>query len=149
MAATTITRMEVRRPDGTIETVEREGSMGNSPIWRTKATEATRAAGRGDILSFEVIDNPATMRIESATERLRRERRELVSDIQAAIEDQADAFERAHAREDVLAWNIKASHEPKIEAARTALAAFDAEHPEIIAQIRAEKSESATRHMWD
>lgn len=85
-------------------------------------------------------DDPATQ-----ARALRDERRNLVGDVLAAIEGQSDAFERAHAREDVRAWDIKLSHEPKIEAAQAALAAFDAAHPEIVAAIRAEKAEAAER----
>lgn len=84
---------------------------------------------------------------EAQIERLRTERRERVGDIQAAIEEQADAFEAAHTREDVLAWQIKARHEPAIAAARAALAAFDAAHPDIIAAIRAEQEERAERFL--
>lgn len=84
---------------------------------------------------------------EAQIERLRTERRQLVGDVQAAIEEQSDAYESAHARQDVMAEQIKARHEPAIAAARAAVRAFDAAHPEITAAIRAEQQERTERSL--
>lgn len=84
---------------------------------------------------------------EAQIERLRNERRQLVGDVQSAIEEQSDAYETAHARQDVLAEQIKAQHEPAITAARAAVQAFDASHPEIIAAIRVEQQERTERFL--
>jgi hypothetical protein len=142
--------MTVKRPNGEVEVVEREGAFGNSAQFRKQATEATRLAGRGEILSFEVVANPAAKPIiRSEIERLRDQRRQIASDIQSAIEESDAAFERAHAREDVMAWEIKRQHDVKVEAVRGALQEFDAAHPDVVAAIRAEKQAAAERHMWD
>jgi hypothetical protein len=134
------TRITIRRPDGTIETVIHRETFGK--VIEQQMIVATRNAGRGEILSFEIISPD-----ESNEQRLRRERQDLVSTIRGEIEEQAHAFEVADAREDVMAWVIKDRHEPSIAAAHEALAAFDAAHPDLIAQIRTEQTEATDRFL--
>lgn len=115
--------------------------LGKSPI-ALKADEAQILLAA--IAAGERADRETP---EAQIERLRTERRQLVGDVQSAIEEQADAYEAAHAREDVLAERIQASHEPAIATARAAVQAFDAEHPEIVAAIRAEQQERTERFL--
>ena len=47
--------LTIRRPNGEIEKVRREGGM--TKVIFEKMQEATRNAGRGDILSWELVDD--------------------------------------------------------------------------------------------
>jgi len=47
------TIVTIRRPDGTIDKTERPGAI--SPKLRKMHTEATRNAGRGDIINWQAI----------------------------------------------------------------------------------------------
>ena len=53
-----MTRVTVRRPDGTVETVENDLHM-TPPLWERMVRD-TRAAGRGECLSYEVVETPAS-----------------------------------------------------------------------------------------
>lgn len=131
------TRITVRRPDGEIETVMQDGKF-YTHATRRKMVEATKAAGRGDILSFEeVVPEPT----------LEQTRRNLVASIRGLIDESDAAFERAHEREDVMAWPSKIKADAKVEEARRALTDFDAAHPEIVAAIRGEQRERAERFL--
>ena len=46
--------LTIKRTNGKIEKVQREGGITNTMF--TKMQEATKKAGRGELLSFEVID---------------------------------------------------------------------------------------------
>lgn len=116
----------------------------------SKAPVALRADEAATLLeAIEAANRAYTQTDDGRQEALRRERERLVSDYRGATEDQADAYERAHAREDVLAWDVRRSWDGRIAEARAALAAFDAAHPEIVEEIRAEKQAAAERHRWD
>jgi hypothetical protein len=141
---TTGTRITVRRPNGDIEVVMQRGKYYSATEQR-KAIEATRAAGRGEILSFEVVE--ADEPVATEQERLRRERRDLAATVRGAVEDSDAAFEDAHAREDVRAWDIKRRYDGIVKAARAALEDFDDRHPEIIEAIRAEQRERTERFL--
>ena len=75
-------------------------------------------------------------------------RADLVARYHALIEDQADAFERAHDRQNENAWSIKASYDAKIEAAAQAIRDYDAAHPEETAAREAERAASVERNRW-
>lgn len=77
--------------------------------------------------------------------RLTAERDDLALTYRCLIEEQADAFERAHAAEDMTAWDIKVGYEPQIAAAHAAVRAFDAANPEFMAHRRAERDAAAKR----
>ena len=47
--------LTIRRPSGEIEKVQRDGGM--TPVMFSKMQEATRNAGRGEILSWEDVDS--------------------------------------------------------------------------------------------
>ena len=115
--------------------------LGKAPIALLADEAATLLAA---IAAGEQADRE-TVAVQA--ERARNERRQLVGDVQAAIDDQAHAYEAAHARQDVLAEQIKAQYEPAIAAARAALQAFDAAHPEIVATMRAEQAERTDRFL--
>lgn len=64
-------------------------------------------------------------------------RAELAAAVRAACDGEDGRFDAAHAGQDESAWTGKRGGEAAIDAARQALAAFDAEHPQIVAAIRA------------
>jgi hypothetical protein len=146
MNMTTGTRITVRRPNGEVEVIMQRGKYYSADAQR-KVIEATRAAGRGEVLDFEVVE--AEVPAETDTERLRRQRRDLVATVRGMIDESDAVFEAAHAREDARAWTIKAEADRKVDAAWQALAVFDAEHPEILRELQAETQANAERHMWD
>jgi hypothetical protein len=43
---------------------------------------------------------------------------------------------------------IRAKYETKIQDAEAALRAWDAEHPEVVAEIKRERAELAERNQW-
>jgi hypothetical protein len=49
-----MTRITVRRPDGTTEIIERPGTIIDAGV-RRKMTEATRAAGKGEIIDWQIV----------------------------------------------------------------------------------------------
>lgn len=53
------TLMSVRRPSGDVEQVRKEGGM--SDVAFAKMQAATKAAGRGDLLSYEVVMRTAVV----------------------------------------------------------------------------------------
>ena len=72
--------------------------------------------------------------------------RERLADAVADARERAErTFERLHAAEDALAWHRKAELERDVETARVALCAFDAEHPEVIGAIEAERAAENAR----
>jgi hypothetical protein len=81
---------------------------------------------------------------------LRSERDRLADEIgclaEAAHEDRVTAIERASA---TGVYSKPDDRADAIAAARAALAAFDAAHPEIKAEIVREREASVKRHMWD
>lgn len=86
---------------------------------------------------------------------LRAERRALVIEIVSLLDEGEARAEKYHATGagDGYEHTIRADYEKKAQSVRQMLAAFDAEHPEIIAAIRAEQEaerrERVERHMWD
>lgn len=58
--------LTIRRPDGTVETVRRPEKMGASLFAKIKA--ATKAAGRGDVLSYVNITKTASYTVTAADE---------------------------------------------------------------------------------
>lgn len=79
----------------------------------------------------------------------RRVRKSLVQSLNGAYADRDAEYERLYAREDERAYAVKYAPNVSIEAARQALAAFDAAHPEVLAAIEADRKETVERHMWD
>lgn len=124
------TRITVKRPDGTIETIDKSGEFFTSFV-RGKMVAATKAAGRGEIISFEEIVPPPT---------LEEQRRSLAEAVRDALDEASYQYERAHAREDARAEIIRREYDAKTTTARAALDAFDTEHPEIVTALRASKA---------
>ena len=78
------------------------------------------------------------------------EQRRLLAARPGGLQDERlAAYERGHASDGSAAHAAAGRWDAEIEAARQALAEFDAAHPEVLAAIRAEKSEIAARHAWD
>jgi len=95
----------------------------------------------------ESFDAAMTAWIRAQPLPLDAQRAKLVNEIGSLRDEQTATFERLHAREDARAWSAKNSYEPKIAAAAEALAAFDAEHPEIIAAIREQREIERQRNL--
>ena len=76
---------------------------------------------------------------------LRRERERLADVVADKIEQMDTTFERMHGEEDALAWHVKSLSETDIDTARAAVRAFDAEHPEVLAAIKAERDAEFAR----
>lgn len=74
-------------------------------------------------------------------ETLRIERRALVCAWQGAMDDQESAQERGHNHDGSAATAAYRSHQAAVDAAAAALRQFDAAHPEIAAEIAAERAE--------
>jgi len=109
--------LTIRRPDGTIETIiNNKQAIGGviPPRLFAQMVAATKSAGRGQILSQRPNVVPVTPALK---------REELVGRIQ----DRADAFPGS--RE----WTEARGYEQDLEA-------FDRAHPEIIAQINADRA---------
>lgn len=49
-----MTKITVRRPDGTTEIVERPGTITDMAM-RRKMEQATKAAGKGEIIKWEIV----------------------------------------------------------------------------------------------
>ena len=67
---------------------------------------------------------------------LHTERDMLRTRIAALYDEQSATFERLHATQDMTAWSREAAFEGQITAAEAALGAFDAAHPEIVAEVK-------------
>lgn len=79
---------------------------------------------------------------------LRDQRSALSLKLQGLRDDQTAAFERGHASDGSAAYAAAQAFDGRIAEAERALEAFDAEHPEVMAEIRAEKAERAARNTW-
>jgi hypothetical protein len=77
------------------------------------------------------------------------ERRALASRLAGAREAAAFHAERAWERGDEAAGVARARDDAAVRAARAALMAFDAAHPEVVAALEAERAERAERSAWN
>lgn len=83
------------------------------------------------------------------------QRSRLINALEDAVERSERTFARMHASEDALAWSAKVANDQVVDTARAALRAFDAEHPEVLAAIKAERAAEVARRqaspnwMWD
>lgn len=75
-------------------------------------------------------------------------RESLVATYQGLCDAQDAAYQRAHDREDARAMAIRESYEDRIEAARQAIVAYDAAHPEETAARQRAAAESLERNRW-
>lgn len=75
-------------------------------------------------------------------------RESLVATYQGLCDEQAAAYERAHAREDARAMSIRVSYEARIAAALEAIRAYDAAHPAETAARETARQESRERNRW-
>jgi hypothetical protein len=145
----------VERPDGTIDRVEkhyleegygifRSAAEGNR-VHRERIASATAQAGKGTVISYELVlleDEPVTYSSP------REERAALVASINAILAVQEDARSAWFDSESPVGA-LPNYDTPEYHEAEAALAAFDAAHPDIVEQLKAEKAEMVNRHMWD
>jgi len=101
-------------------------------------------ADRYETLTAEAAALKAEYR--QSPEGLRGQRRDLVAAIRGAGDEAWAARERAF-QADI--GGIPSYDTPKVRAARAALVAFDAAHPEVVAALAAAKAADADRHAWD
>lgn len=113
----------------------------------SRSVSVALLAAEADVILAEIERRVAAHAASEDGQRnsLRSEREALAAEVAGALDDQADAYERAHDREDARAEIVRREHQPAVDAARAALAAFDAEHPEVAAAIRAERMDRADR----
>lgn len=130
----------VRRPNGTVETVRHPTLLSMSPNMWTRMVKDTYAAGRGTCLSY---DNKVDE--EQVPMTLREQREAAAAALATALDRYQDAMDQAIRTS--IGNTGPASQ--AIEAAERDIAEFDAAHPEIIAEIKAERAARAANHMWD
>lgn len=101
--------------------------------------------------AFVPLKEAWEQRPEVVTAHLREKRNALVLAVQGAqdalIGARADCFDDEHSSSNL--GTVTEAGMADIKAARSALAAWDREHPEIIAQIEAERKADVERHIWD
>ena len=78
---------------------------------------------------------------------LREKREDLCNEIRWATEDAREARDKAFEVDCIN--GLPGYNTPAVQAARKALADFDAAHPEIVDAIEAEREERRKRHEWD
>ena len=78
---------------------------------------------------------------------LRKERRDLQDEIAGMWDAWEAAREKAFAQDTGAGWDKVREYEAKAEAAKAVLAAFDAAHPDIIAEITKEKDAATERFL--
>jgi len=105
------------------------------------AEEAARVAEA--VAAYEVADP------EIAAARLRSQREAIVSRIAAAREAAEHAREQAWERADDRGGVSENEYDARAKAAHIDLAAFDAEHPEVVARVEAEKKAAVERNLWN
>lgn len=97
-----------------------------------------------------VIDAIAAYKAQSPIAQqaaLRAEREDIGYEIAGALDRMADARERAFNSDTGAGWAQAKAYEQQAEAARTKLAAFDVEHPEIIATLKTEKDQRTAQFL--
>lgn len=122
-------KITVKRPGGAIETVIKTDNvvfLGKNKIAQKQVIDATKAAGKGDVLSFEIIEEQIPLTLEE-------QRQDLVYTIGGLIDAQDAAIERDYNRD--IGFHESAKFDSKINVAREELAKFDEAHPHIIAEI--------------
>lgn len=130
----------VRRPNGEVETIRHPKVTEMTPAIWEQFCRAMAGAGKGDGISY---DN----RSEEVPLTLEEQREELTWELSAALDRSEAAMRKAHATS--VGGTELARASEAVQAAEAAIAAFDAEHPEIITAIKAKRAENADRHMWD
>ena len=75
-------------------------------------------------------------------------RADLVAAYQGLVDEQAAQYDRAHARQDARAMQVRESYDARIAAAEQAIREYDAAHPEEEAARQAERQASLERNRW-
>lgn len=79
---------------------------------------------------------------------LREQRGALVNELRGLQDNQDADYERGHESDGSAAHAAARKWDAKIEAARQAVADFDAAHPEVMEEVAAEKAERVQRNRW-
>ncbi len=123
-------KVTVKRPNGNIKVVYKTDSvryLGTVESAQKNCIEATKEAGRGDILSFEIVEEEMPMSHE--------EIRELIAlEIDCNFDAQDAARERDYNND--IGFHESVKFDSKIKCLRDELKSFDEKHPEIIAEIK-------------
>lgn len=123
---------------GKIKPFERNGKTFSHYVGKIALTAdeaATAEAGRQAIYETQRAAFLATP--AGQLQALIDQRQPLVWAVNAAVEADRSAFEHLHAVEDVRCWTEQGNRQRVIDEAQAALAAFDAAHPEAVAEINA------------
>lgn len=88
----------------------------------------------------EAYNAAAGATIAARPKSLAEQRAAFVSEIRSLRDEQQRTFDRMHAQEDARDWMTHSQYETQIAAAVAARDAFDAAHPEIIAEIKAKRA---------
>jgi hypothetical protein len=94
---------------------------------------------------YSLIGNSLKAIPEAAALKLRGERNRLISAREGILDEIESARERAFNGD----GPIPSYDSPEFRAAAAAIAAFDAEHPEVLASLKVERKARADAHMWD
>jgi len=134
-------KITIKRPSGKIETVfetESVRSRGLNEKIQARCVKATKDAGKGDILSFEIVDIEVPMSI--------REQRDLLtSEINNAIYFYKEAREKDF--ENDIGMHISPGLKKHIDAAIKELADFDLVNKELADEIKKEKDAEIKRNI--
>jgi len=134
-------KITIKRLSGKIETVfktENVRFIGRNKKAQAQCVKATKDAGKGDILSFEIVDIDVPMSI--------REQRESLTDkIDAAIYSYEAAREKDF--ENDIGMHISPSLEKHIDSAIKNLADFDLVNKELADEIKKEKTAETERNI--
>lgn len=125
-----ILEVVVRRPNGDVETITRTDNvrfLGTNEVAQERCIKATRDAGKGDILSFAIVD-----KIVQMTEQ--EQRRELCYQLQSADDFYDAAREKDFDNDIGMHLSLKAMIE--VKKCRKALFDFDDAHPELVAELK-------------
>lgn len=134
-------KITIRRPEGHTEIVYKDDNvryLGANKDAQKKCIIATREAGRGDILNFEIIEEQVPMTLEE-------QRAALVYKIAAAWDRWSYNRERDYDNDMGLVHS--AGDEAAAKAYEQELKDFDEAHPELAAEIARKRAEETERNI--
>jgi len=126
-------KVTIKRPNGNIEVVykaENVRCIGTIEQVQEQVIKAAKEAGKGDIQSFEIVDEEVPMSLNEIRDSIR-------SDLIVNLDSQDCAIERDFNND--IGFHGLAKLDDAIKELRLELAKFDAAHPEILAEIKKKK----------
>lgn len=105
---------------------------------------------------YRLIETAKQDAIRNRPRSLREQRDAITGEIVGLRDWQDEQYQRRHDRQDASALYAQTANEPAIAGLRAKLATFDAAHPEVLAEIKAERAvrqaelvERAERNRWN